>query len=212
MRGQSEDHEMPDPIQPKFSTTPLDPDMLSTQFEVQTNWIVITGAPSCGKTTLIDQLAERGFRTVPEAAREYMQAEIDGGRTLEHIRANVLDLQRVIFNLQQEVEAGLPANQALFLDTAVPGSLSWYRLWGLDPNQILPACFQHRYAAVFILEPLPIQPDSLRFRDEAITRFLDVWQDRDYRALGYPVARVPVLPPDERLAWVLARLAPQGLA
>ena len=201
---------MVESIKPVFSTTPLDPDLLAMPFKVQTNWHVITGAPSCGKTTLIDLLAERGYRTVPEAAREYLQTEIDGGRTLEHIRANILALQRVIFNLQREVEAALPASEAFFLDVAVPGSLSWYRLFGLDPNEILPACFQHRYASVFILEPLPIKPDSLRFRDEAITVFLDAWQDRDYRALGYRVVRVPVLLPDERLAFVLERLATLG--
>lgn len=201
---------MKESIKPVFSITPLDPDLLATPFEVQTNWHVITGAPSCGKTTLIDLLAEKGFRTVPEAAREYLQAEIDGGQTIEQIRANIVDLQRVLCKLQLEVERGLPAGEVLFLDVAVPGSLSWYRLFGLDPNEILPACFRHRYASIFMLDPLPIRLDNLRFDDEAITRFLDAWQLRDYRALGYDVMRVPVLPPDERLGWVLERLSEQG--
>jgi predicted ATPase len=201
---------MKESIKPVFSSTPLDPHLLATPFEVQTNWHVITGAPSCGKSTLIDLLAARGFRTIPEAAREYMQAEIDGGRTIDEIRADVVDLQRVLFRLQLEVECGLPAGEVLFLDVALPGSLGWYRLFGLDPNEILPACFRHRYASVFMLEPLPIRLDDLRFDDEAITRFLDEWQLRDYRALGYRVVRVPVLPPEERLAWVLDRLSEGG--
>jgi predicted ATPase len=201
---------MKESIKPVFSSTPLDPHLLATPFEVQTNWHVITGAPSCGKSTLIDLLAARGFRTIPEAAREYMQAEIDGGRTIDEIRADVVDLQRVLFRLQLEVECGLPAGEVIFLDVALPGSLGWYRLFGLDPNEILPACFRHRYASVFMLEPLPIRLDDLRFDDEAITRFLDEWQLRDYRALGYRVVRVPVLSPEERLAWVLDRLSEGG--
>jgi predicted ATPase len=56
-------------------TTELDPDLLSTPFRVQTNWHVITGAPSSGKTTLIDQLAAKGFRTVPEGARLYIERD-----------------------------------------------------------------------------------------------------------------------------------------
>ena len=53
-------------IADSFKTTKLDPDLLPTPFEVQTNWHVITGAPCSGKTTLIDQLADKGFHTVPE--------------------------------------------------------------------------------------------------------------------------------------------------
>jgi predicted ATPase len=33
---------------------------------------------------------------------------------------------------------------------------------------------------------------------------------RDYSALGYNIVRVPVLPPEERLAFVLERLSEQG--
>jgi hypothetical protein len=47
--------------QRNFRTTELEPALLSTPFGVQTNWHVITGAPSCGKTTLIDLLANEGF-------------------------------------------------------------------------------------------------------------------------------------------------------
>jgi predicted ATPase len=198
---------MPEEPRPVFKTTPLSPDILLTPFEVQTNWHVITGAPSCGKSTLVDLLADRGFRTVPEAARLYMEAEIAGGRTIEEIRANVVDLQRVLFNLQLEIECSLPATEVIFLDVAVPGSMAWYRLFGLDPNEILPQCFRHRYASVFILDRLPIKLDGLRFDDETINTFLDEWQTRDYRALGYDVVRAPALPPEERLVWVLKRLS-----
>lgn len=202
---------MKEPIKPVFSTTPLDARLLAAAFAVQTRWHVITGAPSCGKSTLIDLLSEKGFCTAPEIARVYMEAEIERGRTIEEIRANVIDLQRELFKLQMEAEGRMPAKDVIFLDVAVPGSMAWYRLFGLDPNEILPACFQHRYASVFMLDPLPIRLDGLRFDDEAITIFLDDWQMRDYRALGYEVARVPVLPPEERLAWVLEKLSVRGL-
>ena len=61
--------------QRNFRLTELDPELLSTPFGVQTNWHVITGAPCCGKTTLIDQLANQGFQTVPEGARRYIERD-----------------------------------------------------------------------------------------------------------------------------------------
>ncbi len=195
-----------------FRTTELDPDLLSTPFRVQTNWQVITGAPSCGKTTLIEQLASQGFRTVPETARLYIQREMAKGRMIHPIHANPAALQRSIKDLQLSIEGGLRVSDILFLDGAVPGSLAYYRVFGLNPNEMLPECFHHRYASVFILDPLPFQPDDQRVEEvAAIAGFLDEWHTRDYSALGYDVVRVPVLSPQERLAFVLERLPEQGL-
>ncbi len=202
---------MPDSSQHDFRTTELDPDLLSTPFGVQTNWHVITGAPSCGKTTLINLLADKGFQTVPEGARQYLEREIARGRTIDEIRANAAALQRGIKDMQLGIERGLRAIDFAFLDGAVPGSLAWYRVFGLNPNEILLECFHHRYASVFILDRLPLQLNGLRFEDDAYTGFLDEWHTRDYSALGYSVVRVPVLPPEERLAFVLERLSEQGL-
>jgi predicted ATPase len=206
-----EDREMPDSSQQNSRVTELDRDLLSTPFSVQTNWHVITGAPSCGKTTLIDQLANKGFQTTPEGARLYIEREIARGRAIDEIHGNTAALQRGIGDMQLSIEAGLRAIDAAFLDRAVPDCLAWHRLFGLNPNEILLECFHHRYASVFILDSLPYQVDGARFEDASIVGYLDEWHTRDYSALGYSIVRVPVLPPEERLAFVLERLSEQGL-
>jgi predicted ATPase len=194
-----------------FRTTELDPDLLSTPFRVQTNWHVITGAPCCGKTTLIDQLANQGFQTVPETAHLYIEREMAKGRTINEIFANRAALQRGIEDMQLSIEGGLQAIDVAFLDRAFPDCLAFHRVAGLNPNEILPDCFQHRYASVFILDPLPFQGNGVRDDDAAKAGYLDEWLARDYSALGYRVVRVPVLSPQERLAFVLERLSEQGL-
>jgi predicted ATPase len=207
-----EDLEMVDNLKPDFRTTELDPDLISSPFKVQTKWHVITGAPCSGKTTLIDQLADIGFQIVPESARQYIEREMAEGRTPHPIRADASALQRNIKDMQLRVEGGLRANEVLFLDRALPGSLAWYRVYGLNPNDILGDCFHHRYASVFMLDLLPFQLDDQRVDEmAAIASFLDKWQNQDYSALGYRVVRVPVLPPEDRLAFVLERLSVQGL-
>ena len=85
---------MLDSPQHGLRTTELDPDLLSTPFGVQTNWHVITGGPCSGKTTLVDQLADKGFRTVPETARLYIEKEMARGRTIDEIRENADALER----------------------------------------------------------------------------------------------------------------------
>ena len=202
---------MPDSSQHVLFAIELDSGILSTPFRVQTNWHVMAGALSCGKTTLIDQLADQGFRTVPEGARLYLERERARGRTTEEIHNNLAALQHGIVDMQLRIEGELRATDVAFLDRAVPDCLAWWRVYGLNPNEFLTECFRHRYASVFVLDPLPIQRDGFRPEDEAVAAFLDEWIARDYSSLGYQVVRVPVLSIQERLAFVLESLSEQGL-
>ncbi len=203
---------MLDSPQHDFRATELDPGLLSTPFGVQTNWHVITGAQCSGKTTLIDQLADKGFQTTPETARQYFERETARGRTIDEICENMAALERGIEDMQLRIEGGLRAIDVVFLDRALPDSLTFHRVAGLNPNEILAECFHHRYASVFILDRLPfLRKKTLGPEDDATAGFLDECLARDYSALGYSVVRVPVLSPQERLAFVLERLSEQGL-
>ena len=193
-----------------FRTTQLDQDLLSAPFRVQTNWHVITGAPCSGKTTLIDLLAEKGFQTVPEVGRQYVAGELAKGRTGDEIREDKTT-QGGIAEVTLRIARGLRSDDLVFLDGGFPSSLTYSRLAGLDPNEILADCFHHRYASIFILDRFPFHPNGVRFEDDATAGLLDEWLARDYSALGYRVVRVPVVPPKERLAFVLERLSEQGL-
>ncbi len=191
--------------------TELDPVLLSTPFRVQTNWHVITGTVCSGKTTLIDQLADKGFQTVPEPARQYFEREMAKGRTIGEIRENPAALTSILMDMTLITERGLRAHDVLFLDRAFPDCLAFSRLHGLNPNEILADCFQHRYASVFLLDRFPVYQDGVRTEDDTTADFLDEWLARDYGALGYDVVRVPVLSPQERLAFVLEHLSERGL-
>jgi predicted ATPase len=202
---------MLDNPQRDFITTELDPDLLATPFGIQTNWHVITGAPCSGKTTLIDQLADRGFRTVPETARLYFEREMAGGRSVDEVRKNARTVERGLIDMQLRFEREIRAIEVVFLDRGLPDSLTFCRIAGLNPNEILSECFRHRYASVFVLDRIPIQQDGIRIEDDAIAGLLDEWLARDYGALGYRVMRVPVLSPKERLEFVLASFSEHGL-
>jgi predicted ATPase len=206
-----EDGEMNDSSQHDLGAVALDPELLATPLGVQTNWHVITGGACCGKTTLIDLLADKGFQTVPETARQLMEKEKAKGRTIEEIFENGAAFERVLMDVQQGIEHGLCATDAVFLDRALPDCLTFYRIFGMDPNEILAECLHHRYSSVFVLDLLPFQLDGARIEDDTFTVVLDEWLARDYGSLGYHIVRVPVLSPQERLEFVLERLSEQGL-
>lgn len=190
--------------------TELNPELLATPFRVQTNWHVITGAACCGKTTLIDLMADQGFQTVAEVPRQYIEQELSKGRALDELFGSEAD-ERAITEWQIRVEHELLDTDLTFLDRALPDFLWFWRLFGLDPNELLADCFRHRYASVFILDQLPLELDGARIEDQNYTVLLDEALVRDYTALGYRVQRVPVLSPQERLEFVLERLSSQGL-
>lgn len=198
---------MPARSKQDFRNIELDPGLLSSPFRVRTNWHVITGASCSGKTTLVDQLADHGFQTGPEPARRFVKSELAKGRTLEKIRQDRAEFTSLVYDLMLERERRLPADQVTFLDRAIPDALAFFRFAGLNPNEILADCFLHRYASVFILDRLPYQQDGVRAGDNRTAAYFDSWTSRDYSALGYIVVRVPVLPPEERLTFVMDRLA-----
>ena len=197
--------------QTDFRTIELDQNLLSTPFKIQTNWHVITGTVSSGKTTLINQLADREFQTVPEVGRQYFEREMAKGRTIDEIRGNPVALTRSLVDMMRECERGLRANDLLFLDRAFPDALAFCRVYGLNPNEFLADCFHFRYASVFILDRFLVEQDGVRAEDDATAALIDDWLVRDYNALGYNIIQVPVLSPDERLAFVLERLSEGGL-
>jgi predicted ATPase len=173
-----------------FKTTELDPELLSTPFGVQTKWHVLTGAACSGKTTLINQLANKGFQTVPEAGRIYIELELAKGRTFDDMFANAAD-QISMKSMQLKIEQGLRATEVTFLDRALPDCLTFHRFCGLDPNEILADTFQNHYASVFILDRLPFHQNGARIGHDATSNLLDE--------------------PKERLAFVLDNLSSQGL-
>ena len=196
----------------KFRESELEPSLISFSSGIQTNWHVITGAPCSGKTTLISQLAKHGHYTVEEIGRKYIARELAKGRTLEELRSDESVFQRTLLDLRIKQELGLDPGRHSFLDRGLPDSLTFYRANGLNPNEILKECQHFRYASIFLLDRLPLQSNGVRAEDDAKLQFIDEWLYRDYSALGYEVARVPVFPIAQRLSLILERLPEQGSA
>ena len=184
----------------------LKPDLRSTSYRVQTNWHVIAGAPSAGKSTLIEDLSNQGFNTAPEPARLYMDHEFAKGRTIQEIRKDRKKLQHTFLGLQLNLECQLDPDEFIFLDRGIPDQFTYCRIAGVNPNKFLDQIFHFRYASVFILAPLPFKKDGYRDPEADIIDYFDEQITRDYLALGYHPIRVPVLSPAERLAFVMERL------
>lgn len=175
-------------------------------FKNKTNWVVITGAPSSGKTSVIDDLARRGFATQVETARAVIAAHLAAGRTLEQVRADGPALQREIMAAKVALEAALDPQSRVFLDRGMDDSISYFRAAGMEIAPAVEASKTFRYRAVFIFDRLPMVNDEVRSEDDAAAARLDHDLEQDYRMMGYDPVRVPVMPIGARTDFVLARV------
>lgn len=104
---------------------------------IETNWCVITGGPSTGKTTTINMLAELGYETTIEHARHYIDTMRIKGQTVEELRSNKREFQLGVLDMQIEQEASINPKDLVFLDRAIPDALAYYRFLKLEVDEIL---------------------------------------------------------------------------
>lgn len=176
-------------------------------YNIKTNWYVITGGPSSGKTTTVDLLASRGYKTTIEHARHYIETMRVEGKTVEEIRKNQALFQRGVLDMQIAQESELSPDETVFLDRAIPDALAYYRFLGLpEDEKIREAMRKASYKKVFILDPLPLVQDSIRTEDEMAQKQIHALLKETYESLPSPVIQVPVLPPDERVDFILKNL------
>jgi predicted ATPase len=173
---------------------------------IQTNWCVLTGAPCSGKTTVLTALEARGYKCIPEAARVYIEKELSKRRTLKDIRADEAAFQNKIVAIKKQIESQLPPQEIIFLDRAMPDSISYYRAAGLDTAEIMKASKIFHYRNIFIFDPLPWQTDGVRNEDDETIALLDKQLEADYRQLGYEPIRIPVMSVQARLNLILPTL------
>jgi predicted ATPase len=171
--------------------------------EVRTSWCVITGSPCSGKTTVLNKLKKLGFRITPEAARVYLETEIAKGRVKEEIRNDEKTFQREIFAIKMKIEDGLPRNELIFMDRALPDSVTYYRVASIDPQEIFAKCRKYRYFAVFKFERLPYFDDLARIETPKTIEYIDKQLEKDYKDLGYQVVKVPKLTVTSRVNFIL---------
>ena len=174
---------------------------------VQTNWYVVTGGPSSGKTTTVNLLQSHGYKTTIEHARHYIDTQKVTGKTVEEIRANQIVFQQGILDMQIEQEQAISPDDVVFLDRAIPDALAYYRFLELSPDEKLQeAVHKHLYKKVFILDPLPLVSDYARTEDGDAQKKIHALLTEAYESLPYPVVHVPVLSPEERVDFILKNI------
>lgn len=178
-------------------------------FKNKTNWCVITGAPSSGKTSVVEELMHRGYPVQNEVARELFETCLKNGETLQQIRSDekkVQALQKQILERILAREMSLDTKKTIFMDRGMPDSITYFRLAKLSTLESRSMSHLFQYRAVFIFDRLPIVKDNVRTEDDTQADKIDKMLEEDYKSVGYAPIRVPVVPIKERAEFILRHL------
>lgn len=173
-------------------------------------FIIISGGPGSGKSTLIDALEKQGFARSVEAGRAIIQHQVEiGGKALPWAdRALFAELM-----LSWEMRSyDLASNNEglVFFDRGVPDVIGYLTLCGLPvPEHIREAASTIRYNRTVFLAPPWAEifgQDAERKQDfNEAKRTFDA-MEQTYQQFGYEIALLPKSTVQERANFILQNL------
>lgn len=156
---------------------------------------MITGAPGSGKTTLIAELARRGFRVEHDPAREIIEERLRKGETKLQVRMDETAHRRLVIEEMLSRAQKLPPDTTIFFDYGILDNIAFARLFDvkLDPDLFVKA-MMYRYKHVFLLASFPLERDDpVRREDEETQAALNRLIRKTYSELGYRLIDIPAI-------------------
>ena len=163
------------------------------------NWHVVTAGPSAGKTSVIRELAARGYRTAPEAARVVIDQAVSEGQDIDDYRGTEA-YQEDVIGADVRIENNLidAETDAVFFDRSLADNIAYCELFDNElPCGIVEKC-RDRYDSVFLLERIDFEDDYARTEDAEQADQIHAKLREVYESLGYNVVEIPLKPVDER--------------
>jgi predicted ATPase len=148
--------------------------------------IVIIGRSSSGKTTLINELQNRGYLTLGETAREVLEERKDFEATPEEnlIRQKEIYLRQL---KREDLSRGL-----FFCDRSLIDGIAYTEHFGVDSSFIDRDLLIGRYDLILELEKRPFILDGVRIeKDESEANIIHEKIREKYLKLGYSLIAIP---------------------
>ncbi len=177
------------------------------------NKYVITGGPGVDKTTIINYLSDLGYSVVQEAATDLIRKEL-----AQQIEApwSKADFNEKVAKLQEERQGeteDLDGSGGIFFDRCPVDAISYDLLYDFEPThptiRIVQSLLDKNYynKKVFLIENLGSCLQT-EVRAETLDQVLKIESllEKNYRALGFQIVRIPACPVEERARKIMAEI------
>ena len=171
---------------------------------------VVTGGPGSGKSSLIDAMTRRGFRTMPEAGRAIIQDQVRiGGPALPWADRAIFAELMLGWELRSYHEA-LASDAPVLMDRGIPDVVGYLTLCGLPvPAHIEVAAKIHPYNERVFLAPYwgaIFAQDAERKQDRQEAEATGRVMAETYTRLGYQIVELPLVGIEQRADVIAERL------
>jgi predicted ATPase len=174
---------------------------------MQKQIIVLIGGPGTGKSTLLDALAQKGYRCYPEISREVtINAKNQGIDQLfleDPLRFSELLLDG---RKKQYDDAVRDETNLIFIDRGIPDVVAYLDYINTTyPSHFEDACMQYRYDHIFVLPPWKeiFLSDSERYENFEQAVAIQEHITRTYERFGYRLIAVPTGKVEQRIEKIL---------
>jgi predicted ATPase len=167
--------------------------------------IVLTGGPCSGKSTVLEELAKKGYNVLRETAKEIVakRKEIPITKEESEIRQDLIFNEQLKKEEDAEKEIGV-----LFLDRSLIDGLGYSVLYEGDSSleKYFPKVLGRKYDKIFLFERLPFSSQGFRPEtDEEANKIHDAMYNI-YKRFGYEPINVLKMSVEERVSFILEKV------
>lgn len=124
---------------------------------IKNNYILFTGGPGSGKTTVLNELSKQGHLIVREVARDIIKTQLSIGSDATHFGNRVAYLDLMLKQSIADFNNMLPVSQPVFFDRGIPDLDSYAQQYCNSYTKKVAQAAQHyRYNPIaFVFPPWP---------------------------------------------------------
>lgn len=172
--------------------------------------VVLIGGPGSGKTTLIENLTQKGHTCYPEISREVtLEARRQGIKQLFLEKPLLFSELLLEGRKKQYYNAVADESPVVFIDRGIPDVLAYMHYIGdAYPAFFDEACHAHKYTKIFFLPPWEeiYTADEARYENYEQAKLIAGHLQETYRKYGYELIEVPKDTPHNRILFILGHL------
>ncbi|HEX4887311.1 MAG TPA: AAA family ATPase [Luteibaculaceae bacterium] len=171
--------------------------------------VAITGGPGSGKTSVVEELALMGYTTLPEAARQIIQLELQKGSDKLPWK-DVVGFSELVYESIRRQMNSIPEDNWVFTDRTAIDVLAYLQAAGKDRPDSIPANpMQNRLYPVVFFAPFweaIYRADSERRETIVQAKKISEYIYTTYVNLGYQVIELPLADVKTRARFILNQL------
>jgi len=172
--------------------------------------VLFIGAPSTGKTSVLNYLIDKGYCCFEEISRQVVQeARKEGYRHLFKNKPLLFSQKLLEGRKNQFSRAQKQETTFVFIDRGLPDITAYLDMVNTTyPQEFIEANIDHRYDCVFwfpLWRDIHISDDE-RYEDFELSQHIEKHLINSYNILGYNLIEVPKYAVEDRVKFILSHL------